>query len=82
MEIEAFEAKNKLETLLDRVADGEEIVIMRQGEPVARLVPYPARIDTPKVRAALERIRARAGNGKEAFDWPALRAERDAGRRF
>ena len=38
-EVGAFEAKNKLSALLDRVEQGEEIVITRHGRPVARLVP-------------------------------------------
>ena len=80
MEIGAFEAKNKLGMLLDRVERGEEIIITRHGKPVARLVPNAARIDKPQARAALERIRTRAGNSREAFDWGAVRADRDAGR--
>lgn len=80
MEIGAFEAKNKLGMLLDRVGMGEEIIITRHGKPVARLVPNAGRIDQPQAWAALERIRARARNLKEAFDWAALRADRDAGR--
>jgi prevent-host-death family protein len=38
-EIGAFEAKNKLSTLLDRVERGEEVLITRRGKAVARLVP-------------------------------------------
>lgn len=34
-----FEAKTKLSELLDRVQDGEELVITRHGVPVAKLVP-------------------------------------------
>lgn len=37
--IGAFEAKNTLSALLDRVENGEEITITRRGRPVARLVP-------------------------------------------
>lgn len=80
MEIGAFEAKNKLGMLLDRVEHGEEIIITRHGKPVARLVPNATRIDRPQVRAALERIRTRAGDTQELFDWAAVRADRDAGR--
>jgi antitoxin (DNA-binding transcriptional repressor) of toxin-antitoxin stability system len=32
----AFEAKNRLGALLDRVENGEEIVITRRGKPVAK----------------------------------------------
>ena len=80
MEIGAFEAKNKLGMLLNRVEHGEEIIITRHGKPIARLVPNTSRIDSPQARAALDRIRARAGNLKLEFDWAALKAARDAGR--
>jgi prevent-host-death family protein len=80
-EIGAFEAKNKLAALLDRVEQGEEIVITRHGKAVARLVPNVASIDPSQARAAVERIRARAKRLKSgAFDWNAFKADRDAGR--
>ena len=60
MEIEAFEARDKLSALLDRVEQGEEIVITRHGRKIARLVPNTASIDESAVRAALERVRERA----------------------
>ncbi len=34
-----FEAKNKLSELVERVSQGEEIMITRRGEDVAILVP-------------------------------------------
>ena len=80
MEIGAFEAKNKLGMLLDRVESGEEIIITRHGKPIARLVPNATRIDKLQACAALDRIRARAGNLKERFDWAAVKSDRDAGR--
>jgi prevent-host-death family protein len=80
MEIGASEAKNKLGMLLKRVENGEEIIITCHGKPVARLVPNTARIDKPQARAALDRIRSRAGLLKGPFNWAAVRAERDAGR--
>jgi prevent-host-death family protein len=82
----AFEAKNTLGTLLDRVERGEEIVITRHGRPVARLVPNTERIDQDKVRAAFERIRERARQlakdnpGRPAFDWEEIKKMRDEGR--
>lgn len=39
MEINVYAAKSQLSQLLRRVADGEDVVITRNGEPVARLVP-------------------------------------------
>jgi prevent-host-death family protein len=80
VEVGAFEAKNRLGMLLDRVESGEEIVITRHGKPVARLVPNTTRIDKLQARAALEQIRARAGSLKGSFDWAAAKADRDAGR--
>jgi prevent-host-death family protein len=35
----AYEAKTHLPKLLDRVVEGEQITITRNGKPVARLVP-------------------------------------------
>jgi len=84
-EIGAFEAKNTLGTLLDRVERGEEIIITRHGKAVARLVPNDLRIDRAQAQAALDRIRERARRlhkkkPGEAFDWPALKKIRDEGR--
>lgn len=58
-EIGAFEAKNKLGTLLDWVAKGEEVLITRRGKAVARLVPVE-RIDRARAKAAAASIRARS----------------------
>jgi prevent-host-death family protein len=81
-EIGAFEAKNTLGALLDRVEHGEEIVITRHGKPVARLVPNIGGIDRAQARAAADRIRAGAAQVKGGpFDWETLKADRDAGRR-
>ncbi len=79
MEIGAFEAKNTLGALLDRVEAGEEIVITRHGKPVAKLVPNAATIDREQVRAAVERIRRRAKQ-LGTFDWQVLKQDRDNGR--
>jgi prevent-host-death family protein len=39
IEVNVHEAKTQLSRLLARVAAGEEVIIARSGEPVARLVP-------------------------------------------
>jgi len=81
VEIGAFEAKNTLGRLLDRVEQGEEIVITRHGKPVARLVPNAGRVDRHQIRAATQRIRDRAATlPPGTFDWQALKADRDTGR--
>lgn len=40
MVINVYEAKTHLSKLLDRVAEGEELVLGKAGKPIARLVPY------------------------------------------
>ncbi|MFN0305804.1 MAG: type II toxin-antitoxin system Phd/YefM family antitoxin [Burkholderiales bacterium] len=55
-EIGAFEAKSKLGTLLDWVANGEEILITRRGKAVARLVPAQPGFDRAKARRAADGI--------------------------
>lgn len=48
MEVNIHQAKTHLSRLLQRVADGEEVIIARAGEPVARLVRIqPARSIRP-----------------------------------
>jgi prevent-host-death family protein len=42
MTVNVHEAKTQLSKLLERVDRGEEVVICRAGEPVARLVPARA----------------------------------------
>lgn len=51
-EVGAFEAKNKLGTLLDWVANGEEVLITRHGKAIARLVPATPTFDRAKARQA------------------------------
>ena len=85
-EVGAFEAKNTLGTLLDRVERGEEIVITRHGRAVARLVPNTGHADQNLAREAFERMRARARQlakenpGRPAFDWEEIKKLRDEGR--
>jgi prevent-host-death family protein len=83
-EIGAFEAKNTLGTLLDRVERGEEIVITRHGKAIARLVPNTRRAEQNHIREALERIRKRAGQLQRrkpaSLNWAALKKLRDQGR--
>ena len=79
-EVGAFEAKNKLSTLLDWVANGEEVVITRRGKPVARLVPAVPGFDRSKAVLAAQRIRERAVKLHGGFDWAEWKAYRDEGR--
>ncbi|HEX5043162.1 MAG TPA: type II toxin-antitoxin system prevent-host-death family antitoxin [Candidatus Polarisedimenticolaceae bacterium] len=45
--VNVHEAKTRLSKLLEQVEDGEEIIIARNGHPVARLVPMPSKRRRP-----------------------------------
>jgi prevent-host-death family protein len=55
-EVGAFEAKNRLGTLLDWVEAGEEVVITRHGRPVARLVSAVGTFDRVAARRVADEI--------------------------
>ncbi len=81
-EIGAFEAKNTLGTLLDRVEHGEEIVITRRGRPVARLVGVQSDDAALAARAAAARLRVLAQEmAGTNLTWDELKTYRDDGRR-
>ena len=81
-EFGAFEAKNKLGTLLDLVERGEEIVITRHGRPVARMIREGLSADRQPALEAMARIRERAQRlGAGTFDWNEWKSYRDEGRR-
>ncbi len=52
-EVGALEAKNKLGTLLDWVASGDEVLITRHGKAAARLVSAPPTFDRAKASQAV-----------------------------
>jgi prevent-host-death family protein len=55
--VSAFAAKTRFGELLDRVANGEEVVITRHDKPVARIVPEGVpRLE--QVRRAVAGLRA------------------------
>ena len=55
-EVGAFEAKNKLGTLLDWIENGEEVLITRRGKAVALLVPAKPGFDRERARQAARGI--------------------------
>ena len=59
--VTAFAAKTRFGELLDRVVQGEEIVITRHEKPVARMVPEgrPSREQVDEAVDALFRLRDR-----------------------
>ena len=47
--VNIHEAKTHLSRLVDEVSDGHEVVIAKAGKPVARLVPFRARVQRRKL---------------------------------
>ena len=65
--VTALEAKTRFGQLLERVAQGEEVIITRHEKPVARLVPEGRR-NLESVRAAvagLIELRGEIADGKQ-----------------
>ena len=76
VEIGIAEAQSTFGALVDQVEQGEEVVIMKDGYAVARMVPTKPRQmivteeQQTEARAASERIRERAKTlPKVPFDW-------------
>jgi prevent-host-death family protein len=82
--VTAFQAKTRFGELLERVSNGEEVVITRHDKPVARLVPEgtPRQDDVRRsvegLRDLQQRIRRRS---KAALTSRDVRAAIDEGRR-
>ena len=74
MEIGAFEAKNKLSGLLDKVTHGQRVMITRRGKPVALLTDpsdltlRSAEISPAEILKKLEAIRGRGKTGSRLKD--------------
>ena len=78
IEVGAFEAKTHLLLLLDKVTQGEEVLITRRGVPVARLVAS-GHAEQARTERVIEGIRAlRSCLKLGGVDWKKLR---DEGRR-
>ncbi len=76
-----FEAKTHLSELLDRVANGDEITITRNGKPIARLVPVEAGASASDRRELARRI-DKARRGVKLGPGLTLRKLIDEGRRY
>ncbi len=75
--IAASEARTHFARLLDRAAQGEQVVITRRGTPVARLLPA-AKPGGARIRRAISRLKAsRKGRRLDGLSWKELR---DTGR--
>jgi prevent-host-death family protein len=84
--VSAFEAKTRFGELLERVANGEEIVITRHERPVARIIPEGARRldDVRRAVAGLRELQQRIavrGKSKARLSNRELRSAIEEGRR-
>jgi len=59
-QVGVYAAKTHLSRLLDRAARGEEVVITRNGKPIARLVPVQRRRGPRKLGALRGKVRVAA----------------------
>jgi antitoxin (DNA-binding transcriptional repressor) of toxin-antitoxin stability system len=58
-----------------------EIIITRDGKPIASLVPLIPVVECSQAHGAIQRIRERISQiGPTAFEWDELKADRDSGR--
>ena len=73
-EISVKEARQRFREVLDRVEKGEEIVVLRRGRPVARLVPPEQKGKRLPSLSELRRSIAQEGTPSVEL----LREERDA----
>jgi prevent-host-death family protein len=66
--VSAFEAKTRFGELLERVSRGEEVVITRHDQPVARMVPEgPRRLeDVRRAIAGLRELQQRIARRSKA----------------
>ncbi|HZV34181.1 MAG TPA: type II toxin-antitoxin system prevent-host-death family antitoxin [Verrucomicrobiae bacterium] len=84
--IPAFEAKTKFGELLDRVLEGEEIVITRHEKPVARLVAEggPNLSDIRRAAEGLEALQkeiSKSAKGKKSVSWKEFKSAVEEGRK-
>ena len=76
----AFEAKTNLSGLLERVAQGETIRIIRHGKPIARIVPDYPNLANPDLAEIIDAIREfRRGRSLKADE---IRSLIEEGRRY
>ena len=77
----AFEAKTHFSELLERVAQGEEIIITKHRQPVARLVPA-GRMPREKMASIFRQMEMLRARQRRPKDTATLKDLIEAGRRF
>ena len=57
LEVNVKEARNKLSSLLNKVETGEEVIITRHGNTIAKIVPTQSRKKLPNLKEFRAKIR-------------------------
>jgi prevent-host-death family protein len=79
--VNVTDARTHLGKLLDQAQAGEEIVITRRGQPVARLRPIADTSDAMAAAAALTALRLSIADRQPPFSATELERYRQDGRR-
>ncbi len=79
-EISEFDAQSDLKTLLDQVEQGREVIITRDGRPMARLVAVDEVARAREGAAELRQLKAEIAARGGLMSWAELKAYRDEGR--
>jgi len=61
MEVGVFEARNRFSELIEAAEAGEEIIVLRRGKPVARIVPVTDGADLAASRRRAIEIARKTG---------------------
>ena len=61
MEVSVSDAKAQISDLVRRAEEGEEVILTRFGQPVAKITPIAPRPTRAEKRALLEAVRASGG---------------------
>jgi prevent-host-death family protein len=77
-----FDAKTHLTELIGRVEQGEEIVITRRGEPVAKLVPHETDSSDSVAEVVARMLRERDERGPKLGKDLTIRSLIEEGRRY
>lgn len=72
MTLNLYDAKTQLSALVDKAANGEEIIIAKNGQPMAKLVPFK-----PPVRRKPGRLKGKIWMAPD-FDAPMSEEEIEA----
>jgi prevent-host-death family protein len=60
MKVSVSDAKGQLTELVRRAEAGDEVILTRRGQEVARIVPFVVGRDASERRALMEKVRAAA----------------------